>query len=417
MKALRYFYLLMMPFIILAAHAATPQDTIVDNYITINGIVKDKENKKAIPYATISLSGSSISTVSNADGEFVFKIKQPVDNYKIEISHIGYRNAYISPTQEAVMHIVWLTPLENRLDEVVVHGHEPRSLVEEAIMKIKNNYSTQPHLLTGFYRESARKRKRYINIAEAVIHMDKSSYTNNAVADRVQILKGRQLVSPKKSDTLSVKLLGGPTTATYLDIVKNPDLLISPEILPFYDFHMEEATTINERPHYVVSFLPNRELPFALYYGKLYIDKERLSFTSAEFYLDLSNRTKAIQTILHKKPKGLRFKPIEVAYRVNYAEYEGKIHLSYVSFRINFTCDWRRKLFSTNYTILSEMVVTDIQPSTQRILSKDAFSKTKVLSDNVAPFFDKDFWGSYNIIKPDESLETAVDKLKKKIKQ
>ena len=63
------------------------------------------------------------------------------------------------------------------------------------------------------------------------------------------------------------------------------------------------------------------------------------------------------------------------------------------------------------------MVVTDIQPSTQRILSKDAFSKTKVLSDNVAPFFDKDFWGSYNIIKPDESLETAVDKLKKKIKQ
>lgn len=87
--------------------------------------------------------------------------------------------------------------------------------------------------------------------------------------------------------------------------------------------------------------------------------------------------------------------------------------MSYLRYDILFKCDWRRKLFSTSYNVLSEMVVTDIQEAAPRIAPEEVFDKKDVLSDNVALFFDEDFWGSYNIIKPDESLEDAVDKLKK----
>ena len=93
-------------------------------------------------------------------------------------------------------------------------------------------------------------------------------YTQDAGRDRVRILKGRRLLSPKLSDTLAVKLLGGPTASIYLDVVKNPDLLLSPEMLPLYDFHLEEPAAIDERPQYVVSFRPNRQLPYALYYRR-----------------------------------------------------------------------------------------------------------------------------------------------------
>lgn len=411
MRTRKYCCFFIMSFFFLTANAVTLERVNDGKYITVSGVVKDKSNKKTLPYATISLVGNSTATMSNADGEFMLKVKEPIGNSRIEVSYVGYENAYIH--LDSKPQTVWLTPSDNMLDEILVRGREPRSLVEEAVRKIPSNYSLEPCALTGFYRESVRKRKRYINIAEAVINLDKSSYVDGVANDKVRVLKGRRLVSPKLSDTLAVKLQGGPTSAIYLDIVKNPDLLLRGEILSFYDFHMEEATVINDRPQYVVRFSPNRELPYALYYGKLYIDKERLSFTCAEFNLDLSDRNKAIRAILHKKPVGLRFKPVEVSYRVNYSDHEGKSYLSYLRYDILFKCDWRRKLFSTSYNVLSEMVVTDIQEAAPQIAPEEVFDKKDVLSDNVALFFDEDFWGSYNIIKPDESLEDAVDKLKK----
>lgn len=59
------------------------------------------------------------------------------------------------------------------------------------------------------------------------------------------------------------------------------------------------------------------------------------------------------------------------------------------------------------------MVVTDIEPSATNIPIREAFGKDQILSDDVTLFFDKDFWGNYNIIKPEESLEKAVGELKK----
>ena len=109
----------------------------------------------------------------------------------------------------------------------------------------------------------------------------------------------------------------------------------------------------------------------------------------------------------------MRFKPVDVSYRVNYLEHEGKSYLSYLRYDIRFKCDWRRKLFSTSYNVLSEMVVTDIQEAVPQVAPEEFFDKNAILSDNVALFYDKDFWGSYNILKPDESLEDAVDKLRK----
>ena len=329
-------------------------------YITVSGIVKDKKSKKSLEYVNISIPGSTTGTVTNADGEFSFKVKDSIHAKEVEISHLGYFNSKIELNGKDVEEqTVWLTPYTNMLDEVIIHARDPRYLVEEAIKKIPANYSSKHSLLTGFYRETAQKGRRYINISEAVIDIYKTPYDEGVDRDRVQIFKGRKLLSQKASDTLAVKLLGGPNLSVYVDVVKNPDVLLDLESLPYYKFRMEESTTINDRPQYVINFEPQAILPYALYYGKLYIDKERLSFTRAEFFLDMNDRNKATQAILRKKPFGLRFKPVEVSFLVNYKERNGLTYLSYIRNGVRFKCDWKRKLFSTNYTILSEMVVTD----------------------------------------------------------
>lgn len=329
-------------------------------YITLSGIVKDKKSKKSLEYVNISIPGSTTGTVTNADGEFSFKVKDSIHAKEVEISHLGYFNSKIELNGKDVEEqTVWLTPYTNMLDEVIIHARDPRYLVEEAIKKIPANYSSKHSLLTGFYRETAQKGRRYINISEAVIDIYKTPYDEGVDRDRVQIFKGRKLLSQKASDTLAVKLLGGPNLSVYVDVVKNPDVLLDLESLPYYKFRMEESTTINDRPQYVINFEPQAILPYALYYGKLYIDKERLSFTRAEFFLDMNDHNKPRRRSSREKAVRVTFKPVEVSFLVNYKERNGLTYLSYIRNGVRFKCDWKRKLFSTNYTILSEMVVTD----------------------------------------------------------
>lgn len=401
--------------LLLGAGSLQAQNAADDDFFTVSGIVRDQKSKKRIEYATVSLPGTSVGTVTNVDGMFSIKIKKTHAAKNIEVSHVGYLSSTLALSGNDMAEVnISLIPNENVLEEIIVRARDPRYLVEEAINKIAVNYSPETNMLTGFYRETAQKRRRYINISEAVIDIYKTPYTENVERDRVQIFKGRSLLSQKKSDTLVVKLLGGPNLSVYVDIVKNPDILLDKETLPYYSFKMEEPVMIDERPQYVINFTPQAILPYALYYGKLYIDKEKLSFTRAEFNLDMNDRNKATQAILKKKPFGLRFKPVEVSFLVSYTERDGLSHLSYIRNEVKFNCDWKRRLFATNYEINSEMVVTESHTDNiGGIPNRLAFKPTQSLSDKVTDFMDEDFWGAYNIIEPTESLESAVKKLRR----
>ena len=394
------------------------QDQAEEPFITISGIVKDKQTKKRLGYVNLSVPGTSVGTITNEEGEFTIKVRNSLQARQVEVSHIGYLNDIIPVTGKNLSdYTVWLEPNTNSLAEVIIRADDPRIIVQEALRKVDDNYLTTGSMLTGFYRETAQKGRRYINISEAIIDIYKTSYKGRSVdRDRVQIYKGRKLLSQKASDTLAIKLLGGPNLSVYVDVVKNPDLLLSPEILPYYAFRMEESTMLNDRPHYVISFVPAVILPYALYEGKLFIDKERLSFSRAEFALNMDDQVKATEAILRRKPFGLRFKPLEVSFLVTYKEQEGITRLSYIRNEVRFKCDWKRKLFSTNYTVVSEMVVTDGREAQSGIPYRFAFKADQSLSDKVLDFADESFWGAYNIIEPTESLENAVNKLKKQQK-
>ena len=415
MKTRMYFLFgyLMTALLLLSSYPLQAQEE--GNYFIVSGTVKDKQTKKKLEYVNISVPGTNVGTITNSDGEFTIKVQDSLQAKVVEISHIGYYNYRIALTgNDMVDENVMLTQNANVLEEVVVRAHDPRMLVEEAMNRIGKNYSEKPTLLTGFYRETAQKGKRYINISEAIIDVYKTPYDEDASRDRVQIFKGRALLSQKASDTLIVKLLGGPNLSLYVDIVKNPDILLDKTTLGYFSFRMEESVVMDNRPQYVISFQPQAILPYALHYGKLYIDKESLAFTRAEFNLNMEDRDKATSAILKKKPAGLRFRPVEVSFLVTYKQVNCKSYLNYIRNEVRFKCDWKRRLFSTNYAMVSEMVVTDSKDqAVNAIPYKMSFKSSQSLSDKVSDFRDENFWGSYNIIEPTESLEKAANKLRK----
>lgn len=388
------------------------------NYITISGVVKDKKNKKKLEYVNISVVGTSIGTVTNTEGGFEIKIADDVKAQSLEFSYLGYLSERIKIGEGDIEELeVLLTPKQNTLPEVVIRAMDARALVQQAVKKIAVNNSTKPNMLTGFYRETVRKRRNYINVTEAIVNIYKSPYTEGVSRDKVQVFKGRQLVSPKASDTLVVKLQGGPNYGIYLDVVKNHELLFDDQAMRDYKFTMDMPIMLDQRPHYVVNFEPQAVQPYPLFYGKLYIDEQTLTFTQTEFSYNMKDRNKITHAILKRKPFNLRFKPEAITYLVTYKQEGGLSYLNYMRNEINFKCDWKRKLFSTNYSVVNEMVVTNKQlDNVSTIPGREAFSFKHVLSDKVGGFYDEDFWEAYNIIAPTETLESAVNKLKKQNK-
>ena len=382
--------------------------------VVLSGTVSSDRTGKRIAHATIVAEGLGVAVVTNDDGYFTLKTETQPD--AITVSHLGYQSRRISlkgKTAETIK--IRLKPTAIALQELVVWTDNPRQLVDIAIRKIPENYARKPELYKCFYRETAMKRQHYIYVAEGVVDMYKTAYNRTADRDRVAIVKGRRLLSPKRGDTLSVKVMGGPVQPIQLDIAKNLDFLLNAEELANYTFRMEPTTTINDRLQYVVSLWPNTIQPYALYTGKLYIDRETLAFTRAELSLDMSNKEKATAYMLIRRPRGVRFRPKELTTLIDYRTENGVTRISYIRNTFRFNCDWRRRLFATSFAAFCEMVVTDHTDTDVRpITGRSSFDSRDSFYDRVDYFQDPDFWENYNIIEPSESLDHAIDKLMKR---
>ena len=377
--------------------------------VVVSGVVVDQ--KTGNPLRQVSVSVGRISVVTNEDGDFTLKLNETPS--AVNISHLGYKTQRLTLKDGKTEGLrIRLEPTTIQLREIVVRNYNPRELVDIAIDKIPENYSKVPELLKGFYRETAMKRKHYIDVAEGVEDMYKTPYNRGTARDRVAIVKGRRLLSQKAGDTLGIKVAGGPVQAVMMDLVKNRDFLLNKEDLDNYHFSMGVPEYINDRQQYVVQMEPFVVTEYALYHGKLYIDAERLAFTRIELDLDMRDKDKATQTMLVKKPFGVRFKPRELSTVVDYRYEDGVTRISYLRNIFRFNCDWKRKLFSTSFTATCEMAVTDSQSDdVQPIASRSSFDSRESYYDKVEYFMDPEYWRNYNIIEPSESLDKAIKRL------
>ena len=377
--------------------------------VVVSGTVVDQ--KTGDPLRQVSISAGRISVVTNEDGDFTLKLNEMPPT--VNISHLGYKTQRLSlKAGETEGLQIRLVPTSIMLREIVVRNNDARELVNIAIEKIPENYSRVPELLKGFYRETAMKRRHYIYVAEGVEDMYKTPYNRGTARDRVSIVKGRRLLSQKTGDTLGIKVVGGPVQAVMMDLVKNREFLLNPEDLDYYRFEMGAPEFINDRQQFVVLMEPNAMTTYALYHGKLYIDAERMAFTRIELELDMRDKDKATQTMLVKKPLGVRFRPRELSTVVDYRYEDGVTRISYLRNIFRFNCDWKRKLFSTSFTATCEMAVTDSQSEDVRpIANHSSFDSHDAYYDKVEYFMDPEYWHNYNIIEPSESLDKAIKKL------
>jgi len=402
-------------FLLFAAYGMTSAQ---NTFVTVNGLLKDAITGEKVSFATITVPNTGIGTVSNSDGEFTLKVYTSLDAEYFEVSHLSYKTAQFKISEAAGKENTFYLEIQPiQLKEVPVVPKDARGLVEMALKNTRKNYSEVPNMMTGFYRESIMQRRDYLSISEAVIDIYKAPYLSNQ-DDQVRIFKGRKGSNVKKADTLMVQLQGGPKVSMLLDVVKNTDLGIALDSLDNYQFEFGSMVNIDNKLNWVITFSPNVVKEEPLYFGKLYISQDNMAITRAEFSLDLSDEAKASSVFVQKKPIGLLFMPTSTSYLVIYKEQNGKYYLNYVRVDLKFRCDWKKRLFKNNYTLMSEVAITDRRgDNIVKFSNQEVFKSNMVFAEKVQDFTDVDFWGEHNIIEPENSIENAIKKLSKSMKK
>ncbi|MGB5458805.1 MAG: carboxypeptidase-like regulatory domain-containing protein [Eudoraea sp.] len=395
-----------------------PQE--VTSFNQFKGEVVDGENNKPLVFATLTLEGSNISTITNTEGKFLLKIPTSIKQGNIIVSFLGYKTSVVPLEQlKDNKNKIALMVSITKLEEVnVVIPKSARTLVKETLRRKGENYFGDPTLMTAFYRETIKKRKKNVSLSEAVVNIYKTPYSSEK-KDAVQLYKARKSTDYNKLDTLALKLQGGPFNALYVDIMKYPEYIFNDVTMEDYDFSFERSTRINDKLIYVVGFKQRPNIYDPLYKGQLFIDAENKILTSAIYSLNITDKELASKMFVRKKPRNARVYPTDIAYRVDYREKNGKWYYGYSNVLLEFKINWDKKLFNSVYSMSCEMAVTDWEKNISGEVPKvkDRLKSSIILSEAAIGFSDPDFWGEYNIIEPEKSIESAIKKIQRQLKK
>ncbi len=390
-----------------------------DNFTELKGKVVDSDSKKSLAYVNLGITNSNIATVTNTEGEYALKVPSELLSSSVNVSLIGYTSRDIAISELQSNSIIRLTREVTALEVVSISAYKDAgNLVRQVFQKTPLNNQDKSVLMTAFYRETIKRRKRNVSLTEAVVDLYKQPY-NNGFKDVVTLNKSRKSTDYRRLDTVAMKLQGGPFSTLFLDIMKYPEYIFSKEAIDDYKFTFDEPSVINNRPVYVVNFKLKEFLPNLGYYGKLYIDVKSLALVSSTYALDLKEINKAKNLLVKKKPRNFEVYPTKAKYRVDYVEKDGKWYYSYGNVDLTFKVNEKGKLFNSVYSLASEMAVTDWKVNTVAKLPKykDRLRPSVIISDAVSGFSDPEFWGEFNLIEPDKSIESAIKKIQKKLKR
>lgn len=395
------------------------------SFTQYKGEVSGSDSNKPLVFATIAIEGTNVSTITNSDGEFLLKVPQEIASEasatNVLVSFLGYRTKTIPLAQfdQNGSNEVELQVSVTALSDVDIQvPKDAEALVRETLKKKGENYFEDPTLMTAFYRETIKKRRKNVSLSEAVVNIYKTPYTSFK-KDGVKLYKARKSTDYSKLDTVALKLQGGPFNALFVDVMKYPEYIFTEETLNDYRFSFDRSTRVNDRLIYVVDFTQRESILDPLYQGKLYIDAENKILTSAIFSLNITDKDMASRMFVRKKPANARVWPTEVAYRVDYREKAGKWYYGYSNVLMEFKINWDKRLFNSVYSMTCEMAVTDWEKNMAADFpkSKNRMKSSIILADEAIGFSDPDFWGEYNIIEPDKSIESAIEKIQRQLEK
>ncbi len=140
--------------------------------VTLEGNVIDKDNKIPISFATVSIIGKSIGTVTDGNGWFTMTLFEVSYDDTIKVSYMGY-NSYKQSVLAFIEGRGNKIELEEKyytIAEVTIRPSKfnLNRFMEKVIEKYNNSRRADPHIALSHYRETAIYENRYLMFNESI---------------------------------------------------------------------------------------------------------------------------------------------------------------------------------------------------------------------------------------------------------
>src|SRR5690606_22169828 len=131
---------------------------------------------------------------------------------------------------------------------------DAQALIREVMAKKGDKYLGSSTVMTAFYRETIKKRKRNVSLSEAVVTIYKTPY-DSPREDALELYKARKSTDYNKLDTVALKLQGGPYNTLFVDVMKYSQYIFAEEDLSNYKFTLHRSTMLNDRPFLFITLI------------------------------------------------------------------------------------------------------------------------------------------------------------------
>jgi len=389
MKALIFSIVLLVSLIV---HAQSP--------VTFKGRVTDIDTKEPLPYASISIKGKPIGTVTNADGEFEIYLATPYAGDTLLVSMLGYHSYLIGlaeikgnknlPIRLAVRPIL--------LNEVVIVAKkiEPKEIVRRALKNIAKNYPSQSSIISGFYRETYEENNRNVILVEAALDIYDQGY-KKSMREKVKLKSSRSSRNYRNSlfTNTGIERWNLAASALNHNPVKYRDRYISTR----KKFTLDSMLYYNDRLIYVISFLtyiprfPNFERK-----NTLHIDAENYAIRKYgwEEYAKEGKYSEIPSPITKDSFYFSKRKRISTIYE--FEEYKGTMFLKYFDEKA-YDDIYNSKGDSVVFESLGHvtMVITAVEPENVKIEENETMRRDQSIAEQVKEY-DVKFWSDKNKI-------------------
>jgi hypothetical protein len=390
----------------------------------LRGEVKDKITNISLPFASVRMQGTPVGTMTNGQGEFVLNVPAGNEHASVTISSIGYKNYRVTLGTSPLPSSFLLEEDATELAAVTVMSNSGRSILREAISRIKENYDTSSVLYTYFMRDVSYYDGTAASAGEAVYQAYRGSL-NRKPAKQLKAVKGRRVKdfafiqrvfqAFPRFTSFEVGVDRRVVLSAELNAKKEDGEFPSQKFLKQHDFELLGTSILDGRDVYVIEFDQSdlhKKKP--LYKGKFYIDTESLAFIRMEWALSPKG-IKNARFFSKSNAVALLFGFSECTVLghtaiMNYKPWNGKWYPSMIEMSGNILLQKSRKNFSTALNFKTNVVVTDIQRGAKPFDPAEVLTSRDLQNSGFESKFD--YWGGYNAVPSDPEFEEAIQSIR-----
>lgn len=376
--------------------------------LTLSGKVTDSESNLPLSFATITIRGSAIGTVSNVSGEFDFHFPASLREGTLVVSYLGYGSF---SARIASLHLdeslsIRLRPAPVLLKEVMVEADDlsGKEIVGKAMAGIEKNYGIAPFCLQGFFREIEEENGKYVLLTEAALDVFDKGYGDKRVHGfggvSVSLKEGRQ----------SIRYSGrydkdNPGFAL-ADLLENNDVRYRRGMLDTATntYSLDSILSYGDRSVYAVSMRNATDS------GYLYIDTENYAIHSVA--MERKSRDAHLKYYQLFEGDSLDIGRVYFRFTLSFREYQGKLYIHRMhESELNEIHDPETKSVRIASTESLEFITNQVLPGATRQDARPLNFRTKL---DIGEYHE-DFWASYNMLKLTPLNEKLISDLEREV--